>query len=462
MRIHVSLLAFCVALAGCKSSVDSANIDSVVVSSNPTAAAVRLNGEAVGRTPTTIKLDRTKNYELQIGKGGYLTETSELKPRLITTSEGIEFGFPAAVKVNLTKTPAEGEAGVPVADNPEFKKLSKKALGEEAAAKESLQSDIAATKEAAVKIQAALAAREAAAQARLAEISKSIADAKASKGKDEAAKAKLAEAELALAQATAEAEAARASAEKNLKTVEARRAALAGSDTKVAQAKAVVVKAKAAAQTGDDRLGKLEQNYSSEIKALKESQANAAIAIKALSARADELNRLATQDPKGKQSDDARKLAEANKALEAQKAATAKANEALAKAKADAAKNSTAASEKAVAKANAEVEAMQAKLAEASQAAEKAVTDARAQAEAKLAEANKAAEKAVADARLDAEAKLAEANKAAAEARAQAEAFKYSEFSSRYALLESKRRAKTISEEDFKAALAGLRKELGL
>ena len=440
MRIHVSLLAFCVALAGCKSSVDSANIDSVVVSSNPTAAAVRINGEAVGRTPTTIKLDRTKNYELQVGKGGYLTETSELKPRLITTSEGIEFGFPAAVKVNLTKTPAAGEAGVPVADNPEFKKLSKKALGEDAAAKESLQSDIAATKEAATKIQAALAAREAATQARLAEISKSLAEAKASKGKDEAAKAKLAEAELALAQATADADAARADAEKNLKTVEARRAALAGSETKVAQAKAGVVKAKSAALTGDDRLGKLEQNYSSEMKALKDSQANAAIAIKALSARADELNRRATQDPKGKQSDDALKLAEANKSLEAQKAATAKANEALAKAKADAAKNSTAAAEKAVAQANAEVEAMQTK----------------------LAEANKAAEKAVADARLDAEAKLAEANKAAAAARAQAEALKYSEFSSRYALLESKRRAKAISEEDFKAALSGLRKELGL
>jgi len=444
MRIHVSLLAFCVALAGCKSSVDSANIDTVVVSSSPTAAAVRLNGEAVGRTPTTIKLDRTKNYELQVGKGGYLTETSDLKPRLITTSEGIEFGFPAAVKVNLIKSPAEGEAGVPVADNPEFKKLSKKALGEDAAAKESLQSDIAATKEAAVKIQAALAAREAAAKARLAEISKSIADTKASKGKDESAKAKLAEAELALAQATADAEAARASAEKNLKSVEARRAALAGSETKVAQAKAVVVKAKAAAQTGDDRLGKLEQNYATEMKALKDSQANAAIAIKALSARADELNRLATQDSKGKQSEDARKLAEANKALEAQKAANAKANEALANAKAEAAKNSAAAAEKAaekaVAKANAEVEAMQAK----------------------LAEANKAAEKAVADARLDAEAKLAEANKAAAAARAQAEAAKYSEFSSRYALLESKRRNKAISEEDFKAALSGLRKELGL
>ncbi len=411
MRIHVSLLAFCVALVGCKSSVDSANIDTVVVSSNPTAAAVRLNGEAVGRTPTTIKLDRTKNYELQIGKGGYLTETSDLKPRLITTSEGIEFGFPAAVKVNLTKVPAAGEAGVPPADNPEFKKLSKKALGEEAAAKEELMSDLASTKEAAAKIQAALAAREAASQARLAEIAKSIAEAKAAKGKDESAKAKLAEAEIALAQATAEAEAARASAEKNLKSVEARRAALAASEGKVAQAKAVVTQAKAAAKSGDDRLAKLEQNYAAEMKSLKDSQSNASIAIKALAARADELARRSTMSVKEATADSDKSLAKAQQELAAQKAAAAQAKK---------------------------------------------------DAEAKLAAANKAAEKAVADARLDAEAKLAEANKAAAEARAQAEALKYSEFSSRYALLESKRRSKAISEEDFKAALAGLRKELGL
>jgi hypothetical protein len=411
MRIHVSLLAFCVALAGCKSSVDSANIDTVVVSSNPTAAAVRVNGEAVGRTPTSIKLDRTKNYELQIGKGGYLTETTDLKPRLITTSEGIEFGFPAAVKVNLTKVPAAGEAGVPAADNPEFKKLSKKALGEEAAAKEELKSDLAATNEAAAKIQAALVAREAAAQARLAEIAKSIEAAKAAKGKDESAKAKLAEAELALAQATADAEAARASAEKNLKSVEARRAALAASEGKVAQAKAVVSQAKAAAKAGEDRLGKLEQTYAAEMKSLKASQDNAEIAIKALTARAEELARRSTMNVKEATADSEKDLAKARLDLAAQKAAAAKAKQ---------------------------------------------------DADAKLAAANKAAEKAVADARLDAEAKLAEANKAAAAARAQAEALKYSEFSSRYALLESKRRAKAISEEDFKAALAGLRKELGL
>ncbi len=411
MRIHVSLLAFCVALAGCKSSVDSANIDTVVVSSNPTAAAVRVNGDAVGRTPTTIKLDRTKNYELQIGKGGYITETTDLKPRLITTSEGIEFGFPAAVKVNLTKVPAAGEAGVPAADNPEFKKLSKKALGEEAAAKEELNSDLAATKEAAAKIQAALVAREAAAQARLAEIAKSIEAAKAAKGKDAAAKAKLAEAELALAQATADAEAARASAEKNMKTVEARRAALAAPEAKVSQAKAVVTQAKAAANTGEDRLGKLEQNYAAEMKSLKDSQDNASIAIKALTARADELARRSTSNVKEATADSEKDLAKARLDLAANKAAAAKAKQ---------------------------------------------------DADAKLAAANKAAEKAVADARLDAEAKLAEANKAAAAARAEAAALKYSEFSSRYALLESKRRAKAISEEDFKAALSGLRKELGL
>jgi hypothetical protein len=429
MRIHVSLLAFCVALAGCKSSVDSANIDTVVVSSNPTAAAVRVNGDAVGRTPTTIKLDRTKNYELQIGKGGYITETTDLKPRLITTSEGIEFGFPAAVKVNLTKVPAAGEAGVPAADNPEFKKLSKKALGEEAAAKEELNSDLAATKEAAAKIQAALVAREAAAQARLAEIAKSIEAAKAAKGKDAAAKAKLAEAELALAQATADAEAARASAEKNMKTVEARRAALAAPEAKVSQAKAVVTQAKAAANSGEDRLGKLEQNYAAEMKSLKASQDNASIAIKALTARADELARRSTSNVKEVTADSEKAIAKARLDLAAQK-------DAAAKAKQDA----------------------DAKLAAANKAAEKAVADARLDAEAKLAEANKAA----AAARLDAEAKLAEANKAAEAAKAEAAALKYSEFSSRYALLESKRRAKAISEEDFKAALAGLRKELGL
>jgi len=480
MRISVSLLVLCAAITGCNTSIDPANVDSIVVSSNPTAAAIRLNGEPVGRTPATIKVDRTKNYELQVGKGGFLTEVSELKPRLITTSEGIEFGFPASVNVNLTKTPAAGEAGVPVSDNPEFKKLSKKALGEDAAAKEGLKADIAATKEAATKIQAALAVREAATKARLADIAKTIANAKASKGNDGAAEAKLAEAELALKQATAEAAAARSLAEKNLNTVEARRAALAGVDSKVATAKSNVAKAQVATKSSDVRVAQLESSYAAEIKALNESQAKSNAAIKALNARADELARAANASTAVAKAEAAKGLADLQKALEEQKAAVAVANEALAKAKADDAKAAEAnkvATDAKVAEAN---KAADAKVAEAVKNAEKAVADERLAAEAKLAdanakmteankaaeakvtEANKAAEAKVTEANMAAEAKVTEANKVAAAAKAQADALKYSEFNARYALLETKRRAKAITEEEYKATLSELRKELAL
>ena len=487
MRISVSLLVLCAAITGCNTSIDPANVDSIVVSSNPTAAAIRLNGEPVGRTPATIKVDRTKNYELQVGKGGYLTEVSELKPRLITTSEGVEFGFPASVKVNLTKAPAEGEAGVPVSDNPEFKRLSKKAIGEDAAAKEGLKADIAATKEAATKIQASLAVREATTKARLADIAKTIADAKASKGNDGAAAAKLAEAELALAQATTEAATARALAEKNLKTVEARRDALAGVDSKVATAKSNVAKAKVAAKSSDGRVAQLENSYAAEIKALSESQANSNAAIKALNARADELARAANTSTAAAKAEAAKGLADLQKALEEQKVAAALANEALVKAKDAAAKDSSDAAAKAVALANADLKALQskvedaekaaaaektsgeAKVAEAVKNAEKALAEAKAEAAKSIADANKVAEKNLADERLaaeakiaDANAKVAEANKVAAAAKAQADALKYSEFNARYALLETKRRAKAITEEEYKATLSELRKELAL
>ena len=48
------------------------------------------------------------------------------------------------MKFASAKVPAAGEAGVPAGDNPEFKRLSKKALGEDAA-KEGLKADIAAS-----------------------------------------------------------------------------------------------------------------------------------------------------------------------------------------------------------------------------------------------------------------------------------------------------------------------------
>ena len=102
--------------------------------------------------------------------------------------------------------------------------------------------------------------------------------------------------------------------------------------------------------------------------------------------------------------------------------------------------------------------AADAKIAEANKNAEKAVADERLAAEAKLADANAK----MTEANKAADAKVAEANKVAAAAKAQTDALKYSEFNARYALLETKRRAKAITEEEYKATLSELRKELAL
>ena len=61
MRIPVSLLVLCAGISGCTTSVDSSLMDTVTVQSSPSSAAIRLNGETVGRTPATLQLDRTKN-----------------------------------------------------------------------------------------------------------------------------------------------------------------------------------------------------------------------------------------------------------------------------------------------------------------------------------------------------------------------------------------------------------------
>jgi len=74
MRLPVSLLVLCAGITGCTTSIDPALLDTITVTSNPTSAAVRLNGVAVGRTPTTVTLDRNSNYELVVGKGGFSPE----------------------------------------------------------------------------------------------------------------------------------------------------------------------------------------------------------------------------------------------------------------------------------------------------------------------------------------------------------------------------------------------------
>ena len=89
----------------------------------------------------------------------------------------------------------------------------------------------------------------------------------------------------------------------------------------------------------------------------------------------------------------------------------------------------------------------EAKLAEATKAAAKALEDTKAEAAAKA----EAAEKTLADARLEAVAAKAESKKRA-----------YAELNTRIALLENRKRSKTITEQDFKEQLAKFRQELGL
>ncbi len=539
MRLPVTLLVLCAAISGCTTSSVSTQTDTVMITSNPTSAAVRLNGKAVGRTPTRITVDRVNNYELQVGKGGYTPESTIIKPSLRNGKSGMEFGFPESVQVTLTKIPGSDDASVPDGDLSEFRALVRKANNLESETPESLRADIKAVQEASKKLAEILATREAASAAKLADISKAIAEAKAAKGNDAAAEARLTEAELALKVATAQAEANRTDAEATLHTLEARRAALeaktdkegikklesqmevtkgdiakslAASEAKIADAQATLAKVSASRPSdagANDRLAALEARYAEEVKAMKAAQANSAKVVQDVSARAEVLAGAAEKNSYQAEAEAAKGIAEIKKDLEAQKAAVVKAqkerdaaklaakkasdlakkvsaeqlaqlnqkiqqtqveadkavnetkaasSKAMAEVLASAEKSNTeikAASDKAVADAKAETEKL---IAESKVAIEKAIADS----ETKVAEANKAAEKAIADARNDAEARVAEANKATAEAKAKAAKLAYSEFSARYALLESRLRSKSISDEQYKSQLSDLRKELGL
>ncbi len=380
MRLPATILALCAGLIGCSTS--SSNLsDTVTVTSNPTAAAVRLNGEAVGRTPTKVTLDRTKTYEMSVGKGGFVTETTTIRPKAINTKKGVEFGFPETIQFTLTKVPAAGEPTVPAQDTAEFRKLVKRANGDTTDESAGIKADLAGVAESARRMQdpavqpktpEAKQTYEAALKAlaaRAAELEKQV-DSSRGSAKAEASK------ELASIQnALEEQKAAAAKAREELA------AARAEADAKVAAA-----------------LKNSDAKSAEEAKAAKESAAQAEAKAKAAEA----------------------KLADANKSA------------ADARKKADAAAKAEADAKAAVA------------------AAEKAVADERLTAEAKVAEAAKAAEQEVAKAKQDAEAAKAVAAKAAA-----------AEFSARFALLESRRRAKTITQEEYDEQLAALRKKLG-
>jgi hypothetical protein len=361
MRLPVSLLVLCAGITGCTTSIDPALLDTITVTSNPTSAAVRLNGVAVGRTPTNVTLDRNSNYELVVGKGGFSPEVAYLKPALRTNDQGsLDFGFPSKVNITLTKLPAAGEVSIPEGDEAEFKGLVKKANGETAEASGSLKSDIAAVIDASQKVKAALATRETASKTKLDAISKALDEARSSaaKGTDAAAEAKITEAEANLRAALAErdsgaaTEAAttlakleqrRANLEAKIETANANdlaqqvaaaknevAAAFAASDAKVAKAQAELATARGNASSGKsaaERVTELEAQFNAEKAALAAAQQNSQDVLKALTSRNEELSQLANNGVNAAKADAAKQLASIQQALEEQKVAVGKATQ---------------------------------------------------------------------------------------------------------------------------------------
>ena len=416
MRLPISLLVATAFLVGCSTDDDSTISQTIIVTSNPMSAAVRLNGTPVGRTPTSITLETNCDYVLSVGKGGYAPSVTELKPSLKTDSKGnMSYGFPDRVSVSLDLLPASDDVKVPETDTAEFKRLAAKAKaaeGEKVAepgSDESKKNSVADLKEDVAAAKQKLAQRETEAAAKVEALKKSLAEAKAPEVvKPDPAKP---------------------------------------SEVKVEPAK-----------PDEAKIAALETQISAQEKAAAADRESTANLLKALDSRTDELIRLQREGI------DAAK-AEATKDIEAQKSIAAK--EAEEKAKAEAAKQiaeaqknaeeqKVAASKEVEERTKAEADKQ---LTEAQKAAEQQRELAKEEADKQLASVQRIMEeqKTLA-AKADEQRRVAELQRMAAELEAKKRA--YAEFNSRYALLESRRRNKVITEEEFKEQLSALRKEL--
>jgi hypothetical protein len=129
MRFTIPLLALGLGLVGCSSLEDSeVRQQTIAISSQPTGAAVRIDGEAVGLTPTTITLSTDQDYELTVGKGGFKPVIATLKPKLRQNTKGqSEYGFPEKIKVTLTKLRSSDEVDIPKESKAEFESLGSQA-----------------------------------------------------------------------------------------------------------------------------------------------------------------------------------------------------------------------------------------------------------------------------------------------------------------------------------------------
>jgi len=430
MRIPVSLLVLCAAITGCTTDTDESLTQEVSITSIPPNAAVRINGQAVGRTPTTITLERNSNYDLAVGKGGYAPESAYLKPTLRTSRTGaMDYGFPEKINVTLSKLPGADDIVVPEGDEAEFKSLIQKANDTGLAQRSGdsvadMKKDIEEVKASIEKIKTSIAARDAAYNAKIGAIAKVLADAKSPelKSSDVAAENKVLEAEAAL----------RAALDNRNNTASSQ-----ANDTLAAlQAKQASLEARIDAKTAEELAAKIEQNKAEIIKVMSESDAVVAKAIANLEkAKADR------EAASGGKPINERVIAiEAELATqeEANKKANQQTNETL--------RILSERNERLIALNGGADVVTKAEAAKQLEEIQKALEDQKASAASAVAEINK---------------QLTEANEKAAAANAESQKRIYAEFNTRYALIENRYRNKELTEVEFKAKIADLRKELG-
>ncbi len=430
MRIPVSLLVLCAAITGCTTDTDSSITQEVSITSIPPNAAVRVNGKAVGRTPTTITLERNSNYELAIGKGGYAPESAYLKPTLRTSGTGaMDYGFPEKINVTLSKIPGADDVAVPEGDEAEFKSLVQKANNAGLAPRSGdsvadMKKDIEEVKASIEKIKAGIATRDANYNAKIAEISKVLADAKSPeyKSADAAAEVKVTEAEAALRSAL--------DSRNNAASAQAK-------DTLAAlQAKQASLEARIDAKTAEELAAKIEQNKADVVKALSESDALVAKALANLDkAKADREVAVG-----GKPLNE--RLATLESDLNAQKEANAKASQQTS----EVLRVLSERNERLIALNGGADVLTKAEAAKQLEEIQKALEEQKATAANAVAEMNR---------------QLSEATAKVAAANAETQKRIYAEFNTRYALVENRYRNKELTEAQFKAKIAELRKELG-
>ena len=430
MRIPVSLLVLCAAITGCTTDIDESITQEISITSVPPNAAVRINGKAVGRTPTTITLERNSNYELAIGKGGYAPESAYLKPTLRTSGTGaMDYGFPEKINVTLSKLPGADDVTVPEGDEAEFKSLIQKANNTGLAPRSGdsvadMKKDIEEVKASIEKIKAGIAARDAAHNTKIAEIAKVLTDAKSPelKSADVAAENKVLEAEAAL----------RSALDNRNSTASAQ-----AQDTLAAlQAKQASLEARIDAKTAEELAAKIEQNKDQVVKALSESDALVAKALANLEKAKAEREAAIGGKP----------INERIIAVEAQLSAQQEANNKASQQTAETLRILSERNERLIAL-NGGVDVLtKTEAAKQLEEIQKALEEQKATAASAVAEMNK---------------QLADAKEKVAAANAESQKRIYAEFNTRYALVENRYRNKELTEVQFKAKIAELRKELG-